>query len=103
MIGNDQPGPAEVTELLRAWAGGDQAALDRLAPVVYAELKRIARHHMHGERQISLQPTALVHEAWLRLADSNMSRWQDRAHFLAVASTMMRRILVDAARRRRAD
>ena len=103
MSANDPPDSAQVTELLRAWADGDQGALDRLAPVVYAELKRIARRHMHGERQISLQPTALVHEAWLRLAGSNMSRWQDRVHFFAVASTLMRRTLVDAARRRVAD
>jgi RNA polymerase sigma-70 factor, ECF subfamily len=92
---------ADITRLLRAWGSGDAEALDRLTPLVYAELRRIARCHMAGERpDRSLQTTALVHEAYLRLVDSAQVRWQDRAHFFALSSQLMRRILVDAARAR---
>lgn len=97
------PGEAtsEITRLLRAWAGGDQEAFDRLAPLVYEELHRLARHYMRGERPgHTLQTTALVNEAFLRLVDVGGVRWQDRAHFFAVSAQMMRRILVDAARAR---
>jgi RNA polymerase sigma-70 factor (ECF subfamily) len=88
-----------VTGLLLAWSGGDREALERLVPLVQHELRQIARKHMAGERAgHSLQPTALVNEAYLRLIDLERVKWQNRAHFFAMASRMMRRILVDAAR-----
>jgi RNA polymerase sigma factor (TIGR02999 family) len=91
----------EITRLLRAWSGGDEAAFDRLAPAVYAELRRIARGYMGRENPgHTLQATALVHEAYLRLIDLPNVGWQDRAHFYAVSALMMRRILVDRARAR---
>ncbi len=91
----------DISALLRAWTGGDQIALDRLTPIVYDELRRLARHYMRGERAgHTLQSTALVNEAYLRLVDCERMHWQDRAHFFAVAAQMMRRILVDHARRR---
>jgi RNA polymerase sigma factor (TIGR02999 family) len=91
----------EVTALLQAWSGGDQAAFDKLAPVVYSELRRIARHHMARERRDhTLQPTALVHEAYLRLADLQRLHWKNRIHFFAISSQIMRRVLVDSARSR---
>lgn len=94
-------GPAELTGLLRAWAGGEIAALDRLTPLVYDELRRMARRYMRRERAgNSLQATALVNEAYLRLVDVHTVDWKDRVHFFAVAAQMMRRILVDAARAR---
>jgi len=94
--------PEEITELLLAWRQGDQAACDALAPLVYQELRRIARRQMRGEQpDHTLQATALVNEAWLRLIDLRRIQWQDRAHFFAMASRMMRRVLVDAARARR--
>jgi RNA polymerase sigma factor (TIGR02999 family) len=87
-----------VTALLLAWSGGDQTALDQLAPVVQGELKRIARRYMARERHgHTLQPTALVNEAFLRLVDVHDIQWQDRAHFFALAAQMMRRILVNYA------
>jgi len=90
-----------ITELLVAWSEGDRAALDELTPLVHAELRRIARNYMRGERKgHTLQTTALINEAYLRLVDQKQVRWQNRAHFLAIASEMMRRILVDYARRR---
>jgi RNA polymerase sigma factor (TIGR02999 family) len=96
-------GANEVTILLRAWAGGDGAALERLIPLVYTNLRRIAGRRMQYEAAgQTLQPTALVNEAYLRLVGADVS-WQDRAHFFAVASRAMRRILVDAARARAAD
>jgi RNA polymerase sigma-70 factor, ECF subfamily len=92
---------AEITRLLRAWGGGDPAALEDLAPMVYAELRRMAQRCMRREKPgNTLQPTALVNEAYLRLVDIANVRWQDRAHFFAVAAQMMRRILVDGARAR---
>jgi RNA polymerase sigma factor (TIGR02999 family) len=91
----------DITRLLRAWGSGDAQALERLTPLVYGELRRIAHRHMAGERPgLTLQTTALVNEAYLRLVDSAQVRWQDRAHFFAVSSQLMRRILVDAARER---
>jgi RNA polymerase sigma-70 factor (ECF subfamily) len=94
--------PEEVTGLLHAWSGGDQQAFDLLAPVVYAELRRLARHYMAGERQDhTLQPTALVHEAYMRLADFNNLHWKNRVHFFAISAQVMRRVLVDFARSRR--
>jgi RNA polymerase sigma factor (TIGR02999 family) len=86
---------------LRAWAAGDPQALDRLTPRVYAELRRIAGHFMRNERPgRSLQATALVHEAYLRLIDIDNVEWEHRAHFFAIAAQIMRRILTDRARRR---
>jgi RNA polymerase sigma factor (TIGR02999 family) len=95
------PSTAEVTQLLLAWGQGDNAALDRLVPAVHAELRRIARRQMGNERVgHTLQPTALVNEAYLRLVDIRQVQWQDRAHFFAMSSRVMRRVLVDAARAR---
>jgi RNA polymerase sigma factor (TIGR02999 family) len=98
----DSPSIAEITQLLRAWGDGDHAALDKLTPAVYAELHRIARHYLRRESPHTLQTTALVNETYLRLVDVAHVSWQDRAHFFAIASQMMRRILVDAARARAA-
>ena len=92
----------DVTGLLRAWRGGDFAARDRLVEVVYQELRRRAAARLRRERPGHvLQPTALVHEAYLRLVDQRQTDWRNRGHFFAVASEMMRRILVDHARRRK--
>ena len=94
----DQP-TRNVTRLLQEWQGGDREALDRLMPLVYDELRRLARRHMAGERRDhTLQPTALVHEAFGRLIDADIP-WNDRVHFFAVAATTMRRILVEHARK----
>lgn len=91
----------EVTRLLKAWNGGDAAALPRLAERVYAELHRMARRYMRNERRAdTLQTTALINEAYLRLADVTSVEWHERAQFFALAAQMMRRILVDAARAR---
>jgi RNA polymerase sigma factor (TIGR02999 family) len=95
------PRSAEITGLLRAWTGGDQAALDRLAAQVYDELHRMARHYMRNERAgNTLQTTAVVNEVYLRLVDVKSVDWQERAQFFAMSAQMMRRILVDAARAR---
>lgn len=95
------PPTPDVTRLLQAWRNGDPAALDRLVPLVYTELHRLAHCHMLGERRAQpLQTTALVNEAYLRLVKSERVRWQNRAHFYAVSSQLMRRILVDEARSR---
>jgi RNA polymerase sigma-70 factor (ECF subfamily) len=89
-----------VSVLLRAWSEGDQSALDKLTPIVYDELRRLARSYMNRERAgHSLQTTALVHEAYMRLVDYDRMQWQDRAHFFAVSAQLMRRILVEHARR----
>lgn len=91
----------EVTQLLLAWSAGDKAALDRLMPLVYDELHRLAKAYMHRERaEQTLQTTALIHEVYLRLIDASQVRWQDRAHFFGVAARAMRQILVTAARDR---
>jgi RNA polymerase sigma factor (TIGR02999 family) len=91
----------EVTGLLKAWSGGDQAAMERLADHVYDELRRIARRYMRNERAgNTLQTTALVNEVYLRLVDVKNVDWQQRAQFFAISAQMMRRILVDAARAR---
>lgn len=96
-----EPTAHEITQLLQAWSNGDRTALERLAPLVYAELHRLARGYMQGERGGHvLQSTALINEAWLRLIDWKGARWQNRAHFFGVAAQMMRRILVDFARER---
>ena len=97
------PMPQEVSQLLRAWGDGDQTALDRLMPLVYDELRRMARRYM--DRQPSghtLQTTALIHEAYLRLVNQQEVQWQNRAHFFGVAAKAMRSILVDYARTRQA-
>jgi RNA polymerase sigma factor (TIGR02999 family) len=91
----------QVTQLLVDWGNGDKAALEKLIPLVYHELRRLARHYMRRERQgVTLQTTALVNEAYLRLIDQRSVRWQNRAHFFAIAAQLMRRILVDRARKR---
>ncbi len=89
----------QITQLLVDWSNGDQAALDRLMPLVYEELRRLARHYMRNERAgHTLQTTALVNEAYLRLADYKQIQWRERAHFFAIAAQIMRRILVEHAR-----
>jgi RNA polymerase sigma-70 factor (ECF subfamily) len=94
----------EVTALLRAWGQGDEAALHDLMPLVERELNRVARRCLFGERaHVSVSATALVNEAFLRLVDMERIDWQDRAHFLAMAARLMRRVLVDLARARRAE
>jgi len=93
------PAPHEVTQLLQAWSSGQQEALERLIPLVYEELHRLARHYMRGERSGHiLQTSALVNEAYLRLVDARQVDWQNRAHFFAISANLMRRILVDFAR-----
>jgi len=94
--------PGEITALLRSWSAGDEEALEGVLPLVYSHLRRIAAHCLAGERSDhTLQPTALAHEAYLRLIRQQDRKWRDRRHFLGVASTAMRRILVDHARSRR--
>ena len=95
--------PADVTQILLRWSGGDQEALDRLLPLVYDQLKKLAHARLGGERAgHTLNTTALVHEAYLKLVDINRVQWKDRAHFLAMASRQMRRILIDYAHQRKA-
>ena len=97
----DQASREEVTGLLQAWSGGDQAALEKLMPLVYAELHRLAKRYMgHEHAGHSLQTSALVNEAYLRLVDAHGVHWQNRTHFFAVSAQIMRRILVDFARAR---
>ena len=96
--------PGEVTRLLLAWNAGDRAALERLMPLVYAELRELAKRHFRKERPgHTLQPTAVVHEAYFRLIDQTRVTWKNRGHFLAIASQAMRRILIDHARGRGAE
>ncbi len=96
------PSSHDVTSLLQAWSNGDQEALDKLTPLVYAELHRLARRYMASERPgHTLQTTALVHEAYLKLIDCRRMSWRNRVHFFAVSAQVMRRVLVDAARARR--
>jgi RNA polymerase sigma factor (TIGR02999 family) len=91
----------EITQLLRAWSGGDEQALAKLTPLIYSELHRMAHRYMRQERSThTLQTTALINEAYLRLIDWKNVRWQNRAHFFGVAARLMRRILVDFARSR---
>ena len=97
----NSPPEQDVSRLLRAWTGGDPTALESLAPIVYDELRRLARHYMSRERTgHTLQATALVNEAYVRLVDYKRMHWENRAHFFAVSAQLMRRILVDHARRR---
>jgi RNA polymerase sigma-70 factor (ECF subfamily) len=95
------PTTQQVTKLLQAWGQGKDAALDQLLPVVHHELRRLARRYMFGERPgHTLQTTALINEAYLRLVNSRQVNWQNRAHFFAISAQLMRRILVDSARAR---
>jgi len=95
--------PREITELLLKWRNGDSSALDRLTPLVYEELRRLAKHYMAAERPgHTLQTTALINEAYVRLIDHRDLSWQNRAHFFGVAAEVMRRVLVDHARARKA-
>jgi RNA polymerase sigma factor (TIGR02999 family) len=101
MGGSDQTG---ITQLLIAWGDGEREALDQLVPLVYDDLRRLAAGYLGRETPgHALQPTALVHEAYVRLIDQRRVRWRNRAHFFGVAANMMRRILVDDARKRRAE
>jgi RNA polymerase sigma-70 factor, ECF subfamily len=96
-----EPNPHEVTQLLLAWSKGDEAALDRLIPLVYAELRRLAKSYMRREHVgQTMQTTALIHEAYLRLIDAGRVRLENRAHFFAAAARLMRQVLVDLARER---
>lgn len=100
---HDPPG-GDVTTLLRLWSTGDEQAFDRLIPLVYDELHRMALRYMSGERRhVSMQATALVNEVCVRLMGWDQARWQNRRHFFGVSAHMMRRVLVDIARRRHAD
>ena len=93
------PSPEKVSQLLVEWGNGDKAALDKLIPLVYDQLHRMAHHYMRGERPgHNLQTSAVINEAYLRLIDYRKMRWQNRAHFFAVAAQLMRRILIDHAR-----
>src|SRR5437867_1705794 len=93
--------PQEVTQLLADWSKGDRAALDKLMPLIHEELRRLAHRHLRQERAgHTLQTSALVNEVYLRLVEERAMRWQDRAHFFAVAAQLMRQILVDYARAR---
>ena len=99
-----RPKPEDVTEILNRFADGQEQALEELLPLVYDELRRLARGHLRRERpDHTLQPTALVNEAYLRLADQHSVRWKNREHFFGIASRLMRRILVDHARKKRAE
>jgi RNA polymerase sigma-70 factor, ECF subfamily len=101
VVAGHAPGSSEVTVLLRAWSDGDEAALEKLLPLVEAELRRLARIYMARERRgHTLQTTALVNEAFVRLIDTKGLRWQDRSHFLGISARLMRRVLVDHARAR---
>ena len=101
---SESPAPEQVTQLLVEWQSGSKQALDRLVPLVYNELRAIAGRHLSREsRSHTLQSTALAHEAYLKLIGQRRVRWQNRAHFFGIAAQMMRRILVDHARRRTRD
>src|SRR2546423_8870022 len=100
----DEAAPPHVTQLLIAWSDGDENALRRLIPLVHEELRRVARRHMAHERaEHTLQATALVNEAYMRLVDVRQVKWQNRAHFFAMSARLMRRILVDFAHSRRSQ
>ena len=100
---SDEPLHGDLTGILQRWAGGEEAASKELIDRVYAQLRQLAWHRLSGERAgHTLQPTALVHEAWLKIAQGEPVDWRDRVHFIAVAARVMRQILVDAGRRRNA-
>jgi len=95
------PAPHDVTKLLKDWSGGDQSAADELMPLVYEELRRLAHQYMRREKPgRTLQTSALVNEAYVRLVDQNKIQWESRAHFFGIAARLMRQILVDQSRRR---
>jgi RNA polymerase sigma factor (TIGR02999 family) len=97
----NQPAAQDITQLLLAWGAGDRAALDELMPLVHGELRKLARNYMRNQRpDHTLQTTALVNEAYLRLIDSSRVNWQNRNHFFAISAQLMRRVLVDFARAR---
>ena len=97
-------GPSDVTRLLTDWQNGDRCALDQLMPLVYRDLRRVAAAYLRDERlNHTLQPTALIHESYLRMIEQDFPQWENRAHFFGVAARLMRQILVDHARRRRAS
>jgi RNA polymerase sigma-70 factor, ECF subfamily len=99
----ESSGRSQVTQLLLDWSKGNKAALDQLMPIIYQELRKLARSYLRSERpDHTLQPTALIHEAYLRLVDQDLPEWQSRSHFFGVASRLMRQILVDHARSRAA-
>ena len=101
---HDRPAPGDITNLLRVWSDGDERAFERLIPLVYDELHRMALRYLAGERSnVSLQATGLVNEVCLRLLGWDQVRWQNRGHFFGVSAQMMRRVLVDIARRRQAE
>lgn len=103
-MAGDALSPGELTQLLQSWRGGDRTALDRVMPVIYDELRALAARHLSSERPgHTLQATALVHEAYLRLAGQRHADWKNRAYFFGAVATIMRRILVDHARRRVRD
>src|SRR5687768_2123859 len=96
-----EPAPNEISQLLKDWSGGDQTALDKLMPLVYEELHQLAHQYMRREQAgHMLQTTALINEAYLRLVDQPQIRWENRTHFFGIAARLMRRILVDEARKR---
>jgi RNA polymerase sigma factor (TIGR02999 family) len=104
LTSNPNPTPSTITRLLRAWSAGDTAAGEALMPLVYDELRRRARRYLRRERrEHTLEPTALVHEAYLRLVDQREADWRNRTQFYAVAAVVMRRVLVDHARSHRAE
>ena len=101
---HDRPAPGDITTVLRVWSDGDERAFERLIPLVYDELHRMALRYLAGERSnVSLQATGLVNEVCLRLLGWDQVRWQNRGHFFGVSAQMMRRVLVDIARRRQAE
>src|SRR5215471_10206848 len=101
--GQSTDSPGEITRLLFAWKNGDAGALDRLIPIVYGELHRMAERYLRNERAgHTLQPTAIVHEAYMRLIGRQKADWQNRSHFFAIAAQSMRRVLVEYARQRAA-
>jgi RNA polymerase sigma-70 factor, ECF subfamily len=100
----DQSSPHEVTQLLQDWRNGNEAALEKLMPLVYDELRKLANHYLRGERKDhTLQGTALVHEAYMKMVGYTDLAWQSRAHFYGVAARLMRQILIDHARKHRSD
>jgi RNA polymerase sigma-70 factor, ECF subfamily len=100
-LAEETPAAPHVTALLQAWSAGDQSALDQLVPLVHAELRRLARRYMRRERAgHTLQTTALIHEAFIRLVEAKAVNWQNRAHFFGISARVMRRVLVDFARER---
>jgi RNA polymerase sigma factor (TIGR02999 family) len=99
-----EPSSPQITQLLISWSNGEAEALQELVPLIYEELRRLARYHMRGEASNqTLQTTALIHEAYLKLIDQKRVKWNSRAHFFAVSAQLMRRILVDVARSRQAQ